>query len=97
MLYLAAAKRPTVPELMKLLYKEVSHQWYQIGACLGIRTSDLEGFKQKHLSDPGRCFVDVLSRWVDCDDPPPTWDAMAEALEAVEREDIARKIVETKL
>ncbi len=80
---------------MKVLYQEVPHQWYDIGAYLEIRTPELDGIKQKCLNDPKKCLLAMLGAWLDRDDPPPTWEAMAEALEIVGKENVARKIETT--
>lgn len=79
-------------ELMKLLYRAVPHQWWEIGHCLEIGTPELESIRTKNLNDPQKCLIAMLELWLHRSSPPPSWEAIAEALEIVGREDIAGKI-----
>ena len=58
---------------------EASHDWFEIGVELGIPRSKLREWRK--LDDP---LTAVLDYWVrgDAGGAPPSWEALAEALES---------------
>ena len=55
-------------------------KWYNLGLKLGQLPSALDSIDDKHSSDPSQCFCEVLKVWLNEVDPPPTWQAMMNAL-----------------
>jgi len=55
-------------------------EWYNLGLELGQLPSTLDSFDAKHSSDPAQCFREILKVWLNEIDPPPTWQAMVNAL-----------------
>lgn len=90
--YLPIAEPPKMKELMKLLFKEVPDKWDEIGTFLEIRASQLASIRQENLNNPQKCLLAMLNKWLDRQSPPPSWEAIAEAMELLGREDIAEKM-----
>ena len=42
---------------------------------------ELDAIKAAH-SDHGDCLVEMIKLWLKSTDPPPTWEALGEALES---------------
>ena len=52
-----------------------------IGLELDLDITDLNAIDAAHRGDIGRCFIEMLTLWLQQVDPPPTWSAMVEALQ----------------
>ena len=59
---------------------DVKTEWYNLGLELGLRPPTLDSIGAKYKDDPSQCFRQVLSEWLKGVEPPPTWQAMIEAL-----------------
>ena len=59
----------------------VSHKWYNVGLQLGLPSGTLETIKYQY-SDAPTCMREMLIHWLKGTDPPPTWEALADALES---------------
>jgi len=76
----------------------VRNEWYNLGLELGQRASTLDSIDTRYSSDPSKCFCQVLKEWLKGIDPPPTWQAMVNALKSptVAQHHVAEEI-QTKL
>ena len=60
----------------------VKTEWYNLGLELGQRVSTLDSIDTKYSGDPSQCFRQVLKEWLKGVNPPPTWQAMVNALKS---------------
>ena len=60
----------------------VKTKWYNLGLELGQRVSTLDSIDTKYSGDPSQCFRQVLKEWLKGVNPPPTWQAMVNALKS---------------
>ena len=60
----------------------VNTEWYNVGLELGLHASTLDSIYAKYSGDPSQCFRHVLKEWLKGVNPPPTWQAMINALES---------------
>ena len=60
----------------------VKNEWYNLGLELGQRVSTLDSIDTKYSGDPSQCFRQVLKEWLKGVNPPPTWQAMVNALKS---------------
>ena len=58
------------------------NEWYNIGLGLGIYPADLEVVKEKNHGDPNSCFREILTNWLNRQEPVPTLSAIINALES---------------
>ncbi len=77
---------------MKCLYNTVPDKWMGIGRYLEIEGARLVAVQQQYLNNPQQCLMAMLDFWLARPNPPPTWEAVAEAVEFVGRRDVAEKI-----
>ena len=61
---------------------DVNTKWYNLGLELGLRPPTLDSIDAKYNSDPSQCFRQVLKEWLNGVNPPPTWQAMVNALKS---------------
>ncbi len=79
---------------MTCLYYTVPDKWMDIGRFLEIEVARLEAIRLKCLNDPQQCLGAMLDVWLARLNPPPTWEALAEAVEFVGKGNVAQKIRE---
>ena len=77
---------------MLLLYREVPDKWDAIGRYLEIRGAELNAIGQKHQNDAHKCLMAMFDEWLAHNNPPPTWEAIADAVEFVQKPNLAMKI-----
>ncbi len=77
---------------MKCLYSTVPDKWMDIGWYLEIEGAKLRAIQQQCLNDPQKCLMAMLDVWLARPNPPPTWKAVADAVEVVGRGDVAKEI-----
>ena len=68
-------------DVQKKLFS-VKTDWYNLGLELGQRVPTLDGIDAKYSGDPLQCFRQVLKEWLKGVNPPPTWQAMVNALKS---------------
>ena len=74
-------KRPKLKDVFRELFP-LAIDWKNIGTLLGIQTDVLNRIS----GDEGRvsdCLREMLSEWLKQTDPPPTWAALADAVETI--------------
>lgn len=57
-------------------------KWYSIGIELNIDPNDLDAVKEKHQSDPDKCFIEVLTIWLRGNYSKRVWTTIVNALKA---------------
>ena len=60
---------------------EARTEWFYIGIQLDMKTSDLKVIKKNH-DEAGLCFTEMLTDWLKRMNPPPTWEALVDALKS---------------
>ena len=69
---------------LSVLHRElhqVSHKWYSLGVQLQIPIGTLKRIEiENHQLT--NCLLEVLTVWLQCTNPPPTWSILIEALES---------------
>ena len=68
---------------MTLLYNTIADKWHALGTFLEIPTETLNIIGEKEQSNPQKCLLDLFDVWLKRLDPPPTWEAMADAIGVV--------------
>jgi len=68
-------------EVQRKLYA-VKTEWYNLGLELGLRVSTLDSINARYNGNPSQCFRQVLKDWLQGVEPPPTWQAMVDALKS---------------
>ena len=64
------------------LSSEATTKWCELGLELELKYSQLEVIRVNHRQDVKSCFREMLHNWLNRADPPPTWEALIEALKA---------------
>ena len=57
-------------------------KWYNIGLKLGISSATLDSINIKDGGNPDNCVTAMINEWLNNGHPPPSWAALAEALES---------------
>ena len=72
----------TSDDLKKILNSlwDARTKWYNMGIELDMKVSVLETIKQNHHNEVDSCFTAMLTDWLKQINPPPTWKALADAL-----------------
>ena len=72
--------KPELKDLIKELLTKASDKWENIGILLGIEPGRLNGIKaSENLSQ--NCLREMLKIWLNRVSPPPSWAAIADAVE----------------
>lgn len=80
--------QPKLKTLLGELETKVAHEWERIGIHLNIEEGELEAIKYNTKFDCKNCLREMLRIWLRRTDPP-SWSAIADALELLEHQDIA--------
>ena len=75
---------PMISVLLKELLNKVSADWENIGVMLNVKEGELRNIKSNY-DESEQCFREMLRRWLNQVEPPPTWSAVIEAIECVTR------------
>ena len=59
----------------------VSDKWYSLGVQLQVPIETLKCIRRENLSMSER-LLEMLTVWLKCTNPPPTWNILTEALES---------------
>ena len=84
--------KPELKDLVKELYNKVSHAWKAIGIMLGLDPGVLDAIKTSENNVSQNCLREMLTAWTKQVDPPPSWSAMAEAIECLGDEQLAHHL-----
>ena len=69
---------------LKSLHSElhpVADKWYSLGVQLQVPIESLKCIETEH-HQMNRCLLEMLTVWLKCTTPPPTWNILTEALES---------------
>ena len=66
--------------------------WEDIGVELQVDDGELRQIKQDNINDSKSCLRELFRKWLTQTSPEPSWAAIAEALENLGHEDLARTI-----
>ena len=72
--------------------KGKASDWEDIGVELEIDDGELKGIKKDNPSDSKSCLRELARKWLSRVDPPPSWAAIADALENIGDEQLASKL-----
>ena len=85
---------PELKDLVKELYAKVADKWEEIGILLEIEEGQLNKVKVDNAGNSGGCLREMFKIWRKKVDPKPSWSSMAEALEVLREESLAKHIRE---
>ena len=94
-IYIAPAPnsaKPKLKDLQKELYSTVANEWEDIGIQLDIEEGQLRQIKSDNVGDSKACLREMLRVWLSHVAPPPSWSAMANALDTLGHQDIATRL-----
>ena len=77
--------KPELKDLLKELYNRASDKWEDIGILLSIETGRLDAIKTAENNKPQNCLREMLKIWLTRVSPPPSWAAIAEAVEVLDQ------------
>ena len=69
---------------LKSLHSElhpVADKWYSLGVQLQVPIETLKCIRRDNLPIT-ECLLEMLTVWLKCTTPPPTWNTLTEALES---------------
>ena len=66
--------------------------WEDIGVELRMEYGELKQIKQDNANDSKSCLRELFARWLTQVSPRPSWAAVAEAIEQLGDEDLARTL-----
>ena len=88
---LASENKPRLKDLTRELYHTVADRWKPLGILLEIPKGTLAAIATQH-SDPHSRLLEMLEWWLKRVDPPATWSAIADAVEFLGEEQLAREL-----
>ena len=81
-----------IPDNLGQLYGLVSDttkdKWFELGLLLGIDCVVLKDI-EKGCSDTQICYLTMLSAWLNCTQPQPSWETLLTALDSVQSDSLA--------
>ena len=80
-----------------LYHTSVPSSWKMIGIKLKLPVGPLNSIAVKHQQDPQKCMVDMLELWLKRVDPPPSWNAVIDAVQFLGEEKLALELTEKYL
>jgi hypothetical protein len=84
--------KPELKDLAKELYSTVSNKWEDIGILLGIQPGRLDAIKTAENHIPQSCLREMLKIWLTRVSPPPSWAAIADAIELLGDQSLADQL-----
>ena len=84
--------KPALKDLMKELYTTSSDKWENIGIFLEIEQGKLDAIKAAENQVPQNCLREMLKIWLKRVSPPPSWSAIAEAIELLGDQNLAHRL-----
>ena len=93
---ISPSSRSTKPKLQDI-FKELlplAAQWQNIGILISLKPDKLDSIKKENSSSQQDCLREMLQLWDKQVDPPPTWRTMADVLQELGEDRLARKLRE---
>lgn len=78
-----------------LCHSSVPSKWKLFGVLLKVPPSSLDNIEATYPHNLKQKLMEMLKLWQNKVNPPPSWDAVIEALKDLEEEQIAVKVAET--
>ena len=75
--------------LLRELRIKVANEWEDIGIELSLEEGQLKQIKANNPNDSNACLREMLRVWLSHVAPPPSWSAMADAVDSLGHQDIA--------
>ena len=76
--------------------KDASNMWYALGEQLKIDSGTLKAIGLASGGNPSIALTLILARWLTVKDPPPTLEALVDALPNIGMTDIAENLLKNK-
>ena len=86
-------KAPELFDVHKLLSPHCD-QWARIGRALKIPLEYRRQLERERIFDDDRRLEEVLSKWIETESVPVTWDRLIEGLEEIELRNVIRRVKE---
>ena len=61
---------------------EARTKWFHIGIQLDMEIAHLNAIRNKYRDEADFCFTEMLTDWLKRMNPPPTWEALVDALKS---------------
>ena len=85
----ASLDKPTLKYLIKELHPKVSGKWDDIGIELEVDDKLLVQIKKDYPEDNNQCLKEMLREWLKANNPPPSWEAIAQVMDDMEENELA--------
>ena len=82
-------EKPTLKYLMKELHPKVSDKWDDVGIELEIDDRLLIQIRKDYPGDSKQCLKEVLREWLQINNPPPSWEAIAQVMADIGEDELA--------
>ena len=83
--------KPELRDLMRELRTKAA-EWEDIGVELQVDDGELRQIKRDNANDSKSCLRELFRKWLTWTSPEPSWGAIAEAVERLGDEDLARTL-----
>ena len=90
-IYSGPQSSPTLKQLLKELHSKAA-DWEDMGIQLDINDGELKQLKSDNRGGSKACLREMLRIWLNRVDPPPSWSAIAEAIEDLGDEQLAQEL-----
>ena len=87
-------EQPPTNELVLRKLIKVASMWELIGTLLKIDEGELSTIKADRSNQSRLCTKDMIGKWLSKVDPSPSWTALANALDLLGEEKLAKEINE---
>ena len=81
--------KPELKDLMRELLSTASDKWENIGILVGIEPGRLDAIKVAEHHVPQSCLREMLKIWLKRVSPPPSWSAIADAVDLLGDQSLA--------
>ena len=85
-------KPPDLHDVLALM-RTMSALWYEIGLVLDIPLHDRDTLRKNARMANDDRLEHILTRWIQTESKDVTWKVLLEALEALGRKDVVKKVV----
>ena len=89
LVFIIVPVKPELKDLLKELYTKAAGKWEDIGILLGIEPGRLDAIKTAENHTAQSCLREMLKIWLKRISPPPSWSAIAEAVELLGDQNLA--------
>lgn len=75
--------------LMRELHPKVSDKWEDIGVELEVDDDRLVQIRTQFPGDNKRCLREMIREWLKANNPPPSWEAIAQVMDDMKENELA--------